>query len=294
MKIIITGSSGLIGTTLLKELEKDDNEIFTLSRTPTKSLKYKHITCDISQIKNEDLNNIRDLKADILFHLAWNSTGNFSSENNIDLLIGTINLVKAFISSGGKKTIFTGTYVEYSDSKNKISETALIKPSSFYAFSKNSVGSILQEYCNLVGHQFVHARLFSAYGLEKIKGRLVSDLIDCYKNKTQLIIKNPFLIRDYIHASDVARSLIALANSSNANGIYNIGTGIGTSIKSFVDTFSDQFDIDGIIFNNTQCSINQYVANVDKLSKVIDVKSFKSVKEGIADLKKALEINMNV
>lgn len=131
MNIALTGSSGLIGSFLKKDLKNAGYDVLCISSS--KSIHNENIYT-YEEILERKIN----LKADLIIHLA--SINSNLNEYQID---EELNLSKKVFQSmcvlDCKKIIFFSSikvYGENSFAKNKYTEESLLKPESFYGEAK--------------------------------------------------------------------------------------------------------------------------------------------------------------
>jgi UDP-glucose 4-epimerase len=92
-------------------------------------------------------------------------------------------------------------------------------------------------------------------------------------------------IRDYIHVQDLAEGHVAVAEKHKSAGyhVYNLGTGRGTSVKEFVDTFN-VVNHTSLLVKNTQRrpgDIAISVADVSKAETILGWKAKRSLAESL-------------
>ena len=131
MNIALTGSSGLIGSFLKKDLKNAGYDVLCISSS--KSIHNENI-----YTYEEILARKKNLKADLIIHLA--SINSNLNEYQID---EELNLSKKVFQSmcalDCKKIIFFSSikvYGENSFAKNEYTEESLLKPASFYGEAK--------------------------------------------------------------------------------------------------------------------------------------------------------------
>lgn len=206
MKVIITGSEGYIGKHLQKRLKQFD-EVLTLDIKTgddiTKSL-HKYLF----------------FKPDVIFHLAAQTSVEDSFRNPIETfrtnVFGTYNTMKL-----GGKIIFPSSATVYGN-KKLAKEEDVLNPQSPYAESK-----AVAEYS--ISHSGVHyaiLRIGNVIGGEPT--RVIKSLLEGGK-----IYGDGTHTRDYIHIEDVLDAMIQAIEWQD--GIYNIGTGIETSVNQLAD-----------------------------------------------------------
>lgn len=232
-RVLVTGGTGFIGTQTIPLLVKSGLDVYVISRKEINDSPYIHYI--YSDIFNYDkiFGVCQAIKPKYLLHFAWLSTGLFEDTINFEFLSSSLNLLKAFNQAGGQRVIISGTYAEYGNSSDILSEKDETNPHSIYGFCKDNLRKISETYCRLNNISLGWGRIFSAYGKENDKRRLTSDVIEHLYNNEEVIIRSGKLIRDYIYVKDVAASFSKFLQS-DVQGIVNICSGTGTSIKDFV------------------------------------------------------------
>ncbi len=121
-----------------------------------------------------------------------------------------------------------------------VSETQPPAPLSPYGFHKWQGEQLCQEFAKVYGLPTASVRIFSAYG-SGLRRQVLWDI--CHKALTQ----NPIILqgtgresRDFIHALDIPRALMVVANSAPMQGeVYNLATGREVTIA----------ELAGVVFN---------------------------------------------
>ena len=126
-KIIITGGFGFIGTKLIEKIKKQYN-IYIIDNSLKKKVhqNIKNIKCDLTNSQN--LKKIKITNADVIIHLAGQSSGPKSyniPETDLKLnLMSTINVINFAKINKIKKIIFSSTFTVYGNNKKeKLAET---------------------------------------------------------------------------------------------------------------------------------------------------------------------------
>ena len=120
-KILLTGSTGFIGSHLLKELSKD-NKIITIIRKKIKKNKKKNII-EISFKNYDELNlKLRKIKADIIIHCATHYIKNHTFKDikklvESNILFGNIILENVELMKVKKFINFSTIWENYNGEK---------------------------------------------------------------------------------------------------------------------------------------------------------------------------------
>ncbi len=106
-----------------------------------------------------------------------------------------------------------------------------IAPLSPYGFHKRQCELLCEEFSRVYALPTLSARIFSAYG-PSLRRQVVWDICQKAMSGARLELRGTGAeSRDFIHAADVARALVLLAESAPAQGeIYNLATGRETTI----------------------------------------------------------------
>jgi len=246
-RYLITGGCGFIGTTLAKKLkDNSDNEIVLIDLeqkiTDYHKTNFSSLALDIRNFDN--FNKLQNEKFDCVFHLAAQTSGRISEENpelDIDTNIkGTLNLLRWMRQAKNNKIIFTSSMASYGNCEAKIAEEYPQNPLSNYGVSKVACEKFLKMYSQY-GIQSTIFRLFNVYGcgqdMKNMKQGMASIYIaQAIKSNTIKVTGGLDRYRDFVHVSDVVNALIApLSNDSMWGNVYNVGTGIKTTVKELIE-----------------------------------------------------------
>lgn len=273
MKVLISGGLGYIGSHTVIEMLKKNYEVVViddLSNSKKSILKKIELITnkvvnfykiDATKITNLELV-FKDNQFDSIIHFAGYKSVNESIENPLKYysnnLISTINLLKFAIKNNIKKFVFSSSATVYGDGippfkeedkllertnpygeSKAMSEKILIDSSKAY---KNLSVTILRYFNPIGAHQsgFIgetyngYPNNLMPYILEVAKG--IREKLYIFGNDYET--RDGTGIRDFIHVVDLARGHIkALENMKNDLNIYNLGTGIGTTVLELVNSF---------------------------------------------------------
>ena len=227
MKVIVTGATGFIGNHVTDLLYRDGWNVLAVARSAQKSNVQELDLMDKERTKGV----LKEFKPDYLLHLAWNvESGYENSPDNLSWLISSLELLKSFYECGGSRAVFAGSCFEYDWRYGYLSEefTPLV-PNSFYGVSKKNLYEAASAYALRVGLSFAWGRVFFLYGEGEKDDRLIPYIIRSVLSGVSPSIRQPSLVRDYMHVKDVASAFIKLL-SSNYNGALNIASGEGVKL----------------------------------------------------------------
>lgn len=238
-KVLLTGSTGLIGKYALQPLLDKGFEVFAVSYSMQNEIEgIKWVQADLL-----DFSNIKkifeDIKPEYLLHLAWDTTPGvyLESNGNFDWLKASMEILKQFDLNGGKRAVFAGTCFEYQFQDAPLKEYGQLNPTSTYAKCKNFLNQLATLYCEKNNISFGWGRIFYVFGENENEKRLVAHVIKSLINDKEVNINVGELIKDYMFAGDIATAFVDFLNS-DVKGCVNICTGQPVKIKEIATAIS--------------------------------------------------------
>lgn len=141
-----------------------------------------------------------------------------------------------FSSSGG--TVY-GPAME----RQPIAETHPTDPISAYGISKLMAEKYIQLFAANYGLKPAILRIANPYGENqnpmRPQGAIAVFLHKMLRGEEIVIWGDGSVVRDYLHQSDVAEAVFAIAEKQEAVGIFNVGSGIGVSLNDVFKTVCD-------------------------------------------------------
>ena len=258
IKIGITGSTGVLGSILTKKLRQKKYNIRV----------FQSDICDFLKVRDW----IKNHNFDAIFHLASLVPVKLCNDDPLkacSINIGGTNNILNSIKSLDKKPwlFYASTSHVYKLKKTPLSETDNISPRTFYGYTK-LMGEILLENTHLSNNiNYCIGRIFSFYSDAQSEEFLYSSIRKKLKknlNKKNIFIFNANNVLDIQKAESVVKIIIKLFEKK-AQSTFNIGTGKGVEIKSFVKKLAKKKIT--ILTNTKKKTI--VVANIKKLNSVI-------------------------
>lgn len=148
---------------------------------------------------------------------------------------GTRNVVDAALATGARDlvNISTGGAV-YGETPECANEERELRPLSPYGELKAEAEGIVQR----AGLRGVTLRLANVYGprqRQDLEGGVIAIFVGAWREGRALTIYGDGSAeRDYVYVSDVAEAVLAALDAS-VGGVYNIGTGVRTTVLSLVE-----------------------------------------------------------
>lgn len=208
-KICITGSSGFIGSSLLKSLSVNPKfEIFL----------FKGNLLDKNDIK---VFFETHKEIDQIVHLAGTFFGDFDTLFSVNV-IATNNLLEQAVKYGVNKIVFTSSGAVYGEPmRDKSNENDPLNPNTLYGLSKVFAEECIKYYSRSHNLDFIILRFPNVYGPGNSKG-VIYNFLKSIKGKRKLtIFGTGKQKRNYLFVEDAARSIIS-ALEYTGKEIFNI------------------------------------------------------------------------
>lgn len=283
LKILVTGSTGFIGSNLTQELNLLNHDTAYLSNS---KLNDDFVYCDLSKPSlNKDY--LIEFNPDVVIHLAWIGIPDYSQENSIKNLNFSIEFLNIIIENTNcSKIIVTGSCWEYGKQNGICSEDDSLIINSYFSWAKTSLYNYLFHKCSEAKISLIWFRLFYVYGPGQRSISLIQNLIESFKLKKTPNILYPNNRNDFVYVGDVVNVIIKSLKIDLPNGVYNIGSGDSSSVYDICLEVEHQLfnsnKISNIILENGDKSENvNFYANTIKTSKFLKLKCSTLLKKGI-------------
>ncbi len=247
-RILLTGASGFVGRQIILGLDKPGVSIIPVVRSGKE-------VCVMGLPNVERVVSSKNLfqeseawwkvaceNVDVVIHSAWHvQPGSYlQAPENIDCLIGSLNLAKGAKASGVRKIVGIGTCFEYEFSMRELSIFTPIKPLTTYAATKAALFFVLKEWLATQSIDFSWCRLFYLYGEGEDARRFVPYLRGRLEKGLPAELTDGNQIRDFMNVADAGK-LIAGVALGNQIGVINICSGLPVTIRQFAERIADEY-----------------------------------------------------
>ena len=259
MKVLVTGGAGYIGSHVAKVFKDNQHEVIILDDL-SNSNKFRVNALDVEFIEASilDVSKLNKVlpRIDLVIHCAAYKSVE-ESELNPDKyfetnLTGTKILIQEMLRNDKKEIIFSSSAAVYGNAqKSPIRETGPAKPISVYGETKLAAENLLTVFAEEKNLRATSLRFFNAVGASESEladtssDNLFPKVFSALRSrKAPQIYGDDYptidgtCIRDYIHVLDIAEAHLVSAmkiNNQSEHKIYNVGTGIGYSVKQIID-----------------------------------------------------------
>jgi nucleoside-diphosphate-sugar epimerase len=217
--IVITGASGFIGRHLHARLVATGAHVIAVSRQSR-----------VGMLQVDDYGHSPD--GDVLIHLAEESDRALVNRAGEDYLDVSARVIGALAARGYRRLVYISSGTVYGDASSQPSEPGkAVIGNDIYNRAK------LTNECIVLAAGGGVARLSNLYGEGMAASNVLSDIIAQVPGHGPIVVRDAAPVRDYLHVSDVAEALARFAET-NYNGIINVATGSGTSVRRLADIAS--------------------------------------------------------
>lgn len=245
-KVVITGSTGMLGHYLINELLKGNNTIFCIEHPESKRLgtipetsNIHLIKCSIDKYSSVEIQE----ECDYFFHLAWNNTTK-EGRDDINCQLGniqhTLDAVRLASKLKCKTFVGAGSQAEYGIKTVPLTVNMPVNPQSGYGIAKYAAGKFAKILCKQLGIKFNWIRILSMYGPNDGENTLISYVIRELKAGRSPELTKCEQIWDYIHCDDAARAFVLVAESGVDGKTYPLGSGQGRKLSEYVEDLQKQ------------------------------------------------------
>lgn len=219
MRIVVTGASGFVGTHLIHVLERQEIEVVGVARRGV-----------VGALGRQ----VRDYGAtpagDVLVHLAEQRDRGAAQTSGSAYRATTLGLLERLIGKGFDHVVYASSAAVYGDASKAPRHPAerLVARDEYTAVKLDGEARVL-----LAGGTV--ARLGNLYGPGMADNNVVSTILAQTPGSGPIRLWDERPVRDFCWIEDAADALARMALAQHC-GVYNVGTGIGTSAGALART----------------------------------------------------------
>lgn len=240
--VALIGAGGFIGTNLVRRLSDQVADLRCFGRRQAFPSVLKDVAWfsgDLADPQGTALAQaIRGCET--VVHLASTSTPvNADQDIPADAqanVIDSLSLFEHCVAEGVRRVVFlsSGGTVYGIPTVTPTPESAPTRPITAYGAAKLAIEKYLEVYRRQRGLDYIVLRVANAYGPyqteEKQQGVIAAFVSKALRGESIEIWGDGSVVRDYIYIDDVAEALIASLFYSGSERVFNIGSGVGTSL----------------------------------------------------------------
>lgn len=240
-RVLLTGARGFIGRQAINALLEHGFAVDAVSSreidTSGGAVRWHRADLTDSRVARELVARLRPTH---LLHLAWHldPASLWTSAENERWRDASLVLFDAF---DGERIVGAGTCAEYDWSRGGTLAEASSPtgPQTPYGAAKNALRRVASERLAARGVSFAWGRIFFLHGPGEHVGRLVPSVARALLAGTPAHCSDGRQVRDFLHASDAARALVALLEG-DVSGPVNVASGEAVSVAQLVGWIGEE------------------------------------------------------
>lgn len=301
MRILITGSSGQIGTNLALKLIGDGHEVFGVDKRPNTWVAdaFPYILQDLSgnyPLSPGGIGGVDYPEVDLVVHLAAHAKVHqlvkfpHGALENITM---TYNVLE-FCRQRNTPIVFSSSREVYGDIhrfETEENNADFAYTESPYSASKIAGEALVYSYARCYGLPYLVFRFSNVYGrfdndIERME-RVIPLFIRKISNDEDIVVYGPEKVLDFTYVDDciagVSRGVYALAAGEISNQTINLAFGQGNSLVHMAELVGEQVGIKPRMTVEPALvgEVTRYVADIRKAQELLGYQPQISLEEGI-------------
>jgi CDP-abequose synthase len=202
-KVLITGSTGFIGTAILKFLIKKKFQVYAILKNNKKRKKITYPNYHLIFYKNlpELEKKLKNYKFDILINCATL----YSKKDDLKTMLNMIETNISFFSIILKLTINDVKLIINFGSMMEHLRYKKIYYENFYSITKSTMHNIINLFTNNKDTKFINIKLFETFGENDHRQKIIPTIIKNYKNNKIIQIKPANLKLNFVNVTSIVK-----------------------------------------------------------------------------------------
>ena len=292
--VLLIGGSGFLGSAISKSFSRSGEYIIHVLARNVEPQQDNRIS--YYRGSQDEIDMVAPLlnSCQTVIHLASTSTpGTFARKPLLEVeqnLLPAARLLDIMSNSPPKQLIFisSGGSIYGNPPQIPVNETKLPKPLSYHAAGKLALESLFSTFAYTNSIPLAIARPSNIYGPgQPLKSHfgLIRTLLDkALTGNTVDVWGSRQVVRDYLYIDDAVAAVKNLIDVPTTNGVFNLGSGTGTSIEEVINLVEDVTNCELIINERParRTDVSAIVLDSSHLSEVTGWKAKVNLRDGIS------------
>jgi UDP-glucose 4-epimerase len=220
---VVTGASGFLAGFVARALARRGESVLAVSRRPA----------SVAGVQTQQVRAYGDLipsRGSTLIHLAEPNSIPPVEEHAGEHEAQMSDALAALLAKGWAHSVYASSAAVYGDRAMTMRSIGdAVSPSTAYARAKLDCEALIGKADGSV------ARLSNVYGPGMAANSVISEILDQIPGERDIRIRAASPVRDYMWVEDAAEGIAELA-TRGSQGVFNFGTGRGTSVGELCRT----------------------------------------------------------
>jgi UDP-glucose 4-epimerase len=299
-RILVIGGAGFVGSHIVDQLTAEpvreitvfDNLVRGSRNNLAGALADDRVTLVEGSV--EDAGILTDLMhgTDYVFHLAalWLYECLHEPRRALEAnVVGTYNVIEAAQEAGIQKVVYSSSASVYGDAvEEPMTEEHPFHNRTMYGATKIAGEQFFRAFHERHGLDYVGHRYMNIYGPRMdYRGTYVSVIMKVLDRLDEglppLIYGDGSHTYDFVHVEDVARANILSLKTDATDAFFNIGTGVGTTIRELVEMLLEitGSDIEPEYLPQEEVFVTNRVGSTELAERLLGFRAEKDLREGL-------------
>jgi UDP-glucose 4-epimerase len=305
VRCVVIGGNGFLGSSLVDQLVERGHEVTVFDRF---SSGRRFFLSEPSHVVTGDFFDDAAVDSvlsgqDAVFHFLSTTSPILSVEDpSLDLrtnVARTVELMSSSVRAGVGRFFFasTGGAIYGDQGRDRYSESDAVYPSSPYGIGKLTIENYLRFFRAQHGLNSIALRISNPYGPRQHGGRsqgLIPIALSAVASGEPVVrYGDGGMVRDYIHADDVVRMIATIAEADPQHETYNLGSGVGTSLMTVLDTLRRVTGVDFQVDERPVPAtfVDRVVLDTQRFVREFGQPQIATLDEGVAETWEAIRVS---
>jgi GDP-L-fucose synthase len=260
-KIFVAGANGMVGSAIVRELQKNGYENLLLPNSKALDLRNQEAVAAFFEKNKPECVFLAAAKVGGIY-----ANNTYPAEFLYDNMMIQNNVIHHAYLNNVKKLLFLGSsciypkFAQQPINENSLLTDALEPTNEAYAIAKISGVEMCKFYKKQYGCQFISAMPTNLYGINDnfnienshVLPALLRKFVEA-KNKNEKNVNVCTPLREFLYVEDLAEACLFLMLHYNEESTINVGTGVEISIKELAETIKEKVGFKGnLVFDTSK------------------------------------------